>query len=394
MVVVFLLITLVPIAILTSIGVTLARESLVAQGDINLRADGLHTSRGIDQYLTAHLEDVIVLSNSPAIIAYASNPNDIAARTNARGDLEATVGKTDYSSVAVTNAEGTIILSSSAQEIGTRLQSRDYIQNAINGISYISDPSLSSVTNRPVLYFSAQIRNTAGNAVGVIFSRLDTYGIWALVERDHDVAGPGTVGMLLDENGIRIAHSAGRVDRQVAQRTLLYRAVAPLPDSVATRLASENRLSPGNEDPQVLPLPEVAAQLGAAVPTVFEGAADNSTVRHRAVIVPLESKPWHYVVMAPLPTFTNAADTFARIALGVALVIGVTVALLALFFSRAITQPITQLIRAAELISLGQLDVEIKVDRKDEIGELALAVRRMEASLQAALERLRARRNA
>ncbi len=391
MIVVFLLVSLVPISILTYIGVTLAREALVSQGDTNLRADGLHTSSAIDQYLTSHLEDIVALSKSPAIVAFASNPSDTAARANARSELEAAISKTDYSSAAVSNAEGTIILSSSPQEIGVRLLSRDYFQKAMSGISYISNPSISSTTNRPALYFSAQIRDTAGNAVGVILSRLYPYGIWTLVERDHDVAGPGTVGILLDENGIRIAHSMSRVDRNIAEKTLLYRAVAPL-SNPAVKPAAENRLGAGAEEAvPVLPLPEVAAQLGAAVPTVFEGMVDNSTVRHRAVIVPLESKPWRYVVMAPLPTFTNAADTFARIAFGVALIVSVTVVLLALFFARAITQPIAQLIHVTERISLGQLDVKIEVNRKDEIGELALAVRRMEASLQAALERLRSR---
>lgn len=391
MIVVFLLITLVPISILTYIGVTLAREALVSQGDINLRADGLHTSSAIDQYLTSHLEDVVALSKSPAIVAFASNPSDTAARANARSELEAAISKTDYSSTAVSNTEGTVILSSTPQEIGIRLPSRDYFQKAMNGISYISNPSISSTTNRPALYFSAQIRDTSGNAVGVILSRLYPYGIWTLVERDHDVAGPGTVGILLDENGIRIAHSMSRVDRNIAEKTLLYRAVAPLSDPVV-KPAAENRLGSGAEEAApVLPLPEVAAQLGAAVPTVFESMADNSTVRHRAVIVPLESKPWRYVVMAPLPTFTNGADTFARIAFVVALIVSVTVVLVALFFARAITQPIIQLIHVAERISLGHLDVKIEVNRKDEIGELALAVRRMEASLQAALERLRSR---
>jgi HAMP domain-containing protein len=38
------------------------------------------------------------------------------------------------------------------------------------------------------------------------------------------------------------------------------------------------------------------------------------------------------------------------------------------------------------------LDAPIEINRKDEIGELAEAVSRMQASLQAAIERLRARR--
>lgn len=82
------------------------------------------------------------------------------------------------------------------------------------------------------------------------------------------------------------------------------------------------------------------------------------------------------------------------VALGLtALILGLAVALI-LFIARTITRPIMQLSQVADRISLGELDAKIDIRSKDEIGELAEAVGRMQASLQAAIERLRARRAA
>jgi HAMP domain-containing protein len=46
----------------------------------------------------------------------------------------------------------------------------------------------------------------------------------------------------------------------------------------------------------------------------------------------------------------------------------------------------------ADRISLGELNAEIPINRRDEIGDLAEALRRMQVSLQTAIERLRAKR--
>jgi methyl-accepting chemotaxis protein len=66
--------------------------------------------------------------------------------------------------------------------------------------------------------------------------------------------------------------------------------------------------------------------------------------------------------------------------------------LIALVAGRAITRPINQLTDVAERISLGELDAEIRVKSKDEIGDLAGAVQRMADSIRLSIERLRRRR--
>lgn len=60
---------------------------------------------------------------------------------------------------------------------------------------------------------------------------------------------------------------------------------------------------------------------------------------------------------------------------------------LAFFMSRALTATILHLTRISNDISMGKLEEEIKVDRADELGELAGAIARMQKSIRIMLSR-------
>lgn len=83
------------------------------------------------------------------------------------------------------------------------------------------------------------------------------------------------------------------------------------------------------------------------------------------------------------------AQAFAFILMGATFVIVVIIAYIA---SRAIVTPIRKLTDAANRISVGELGVEIKNKSKDEIGDLAEAITRMQDSIRLSIERLRRRR--
>lgn len=65
---------------------------------------------------------------------------------------------------------------------------------------------------------------------------------------------------------------------------------------------------------------------------------------------------------------------------------------LALRAARRIVQPITELVKVADAISLGDLTRPVRAGNNDEIGDLAQALERMRLSLEAAMDRLRRRR--
>ena len=70
----------------------------------------------------------------------------------------------------------------------------------------------------------------------------------------------------------------------------------------------------------------------------------------------------------------------------------VIVSLIAWISTRAIVTPIMKLTDVAERMSLGDLNMQINIPSKDEIGLLAQAIKRMQTSLRLAMERLRRKR--
>jgi HAMP domain-containing protein len=75
-------------------------------------------------------------------------------------------------------------------------------------------------------------------------------------------------------------------------------------------------------------------------------------------------------------------------------IVGIALLLTILFLIvvvRAITRPIAHLSEVADRISLGEMDAEINVDTKDEIGELGERFRRLQVSLKAAMDALEKR---
>lgn len=79
--------------------------------------------------------------------------------------------------------------------------------------------------------------------------------------------------------------------------------------------------------------------------------------------------------------------SFAVAAGGISLV-----TILILFVVLNITGRIARLVAVADRVSLGDLNAEVDIQGKDELGELAQSFERMQSSLQAAIDRLRTRR--
>jgi methyl-accepting chemotaxis protein len=85
----------------------------------------------------------------------------------------------------------------------------------------------------------------------------------------------------------------------------------------------------------------------------------------------------------------KAAERFA-----IYLLVGTVllVFLVAYLAARTLVKPINELTDVAERMSMGELNIDIGITSKDEIGQLAQAVERMQTSLRMAIDRLRTRR--
>jgi predicted Zn finger-like uncharacterized protein len=121
------------------------------------------------------------------------------------------------------------------------------------------------------------------------------------------------------------------------------------------------------------------------------------------VCVPVKGTPYYVASTTYLDEFTRPVDMLkaetktiadsarnmnAGIILGTILIVG----LIIFFYGRRVTGNIKYLSEVADRISVGELDAQVEVRSKDEVGELAEAISRMQDSLRLSIERLRRRR--
>ena len=116
----------------------------------------------------------------------------------------------------------------------------------------------------------------------------------------------------------------------------------------------------------------------------------------------LEGKPFLMMATAYVDEFTKKTEylnTYAEnktkqirnINFGVVAIIAFAMILCIAIYGYRITRSIQHLTEAADRISVGDLEAEIEIKSKDEIGNLADAISRMQDSLRLSIERLRRR---
>jgi len=91
-----------------------------------------------------------------------------------------------------------------------------------------------------------------------------------------------------------------------------------------------------------------------------------------------------------LEDYQNRIKIFYLVILCVVIVLLLTIT----FYARSVIHPIRYLSEVADKISMGELDTEIRMKGKGEVGVLADSIERMQISVKAAIERLQKRREA
>jgi methyl-accepting chemotaxis protein len=119
--------------------------------------------------------------------------------------------------------------------------------------------------------------------------------------------------------------------------------------------------------------------------TSFAGEKGQPTLGH----VRRSSYGWVLALMQEEQEMFEALAIIQNFALALLVATVLLAAACAWFSARALATPIMKLTDAAERMSLGDLNVKIDVQTRDEIGLLAQALGRMQTSLRMAMERLR-----
>jgi C4-dicarboxylate-specific signal transduction histidine kinase len=166
----------------------------------------------------------------------------------------------DMDSVALMDATGAFVASSNPKDMGQSSPQRDYFQNAMQGKTFITGVSISTITNAPSVFHSAPVKNASGKVIGVIRSRSSLDYVMRVVAVAKNRVGAGGTGVLLDQDGLVIATN---VDPQ-----WLLRPVIPLKPEVNAAMVKDKRW--GNaEQPAPLGESDLAHAIGIAERVAF-----------------------------------------------------------------------------------------------------------------------------
>ena len=116
--------------------------------------------------------------------------------------------------------------------------------------------------------------------------------------------------------------------------------------------------------------------------------------------IPIEGTPFNIVSSTYIDEFTQPVKSLQEKMSEITgstrqiviIIIGITallVAVITIFYGHRLTSKISRLTNVADRISLGDMDIHIDDTGKDELGDLARAISRMQYSIRLAIERLR-----
>ena len=237
-----------------------------------------------------------------------------------------------------------------------------------------------------MIYFSAPVWDDDEQVTAVAVLRVLAEEIWEQVEMDKDHAGPGSVAILFDEYGIRLAHAS--------DRGLIFKSVVPLDPLVEAQLLAERRLG----DKEIIGstnFPELAEGL--------TNAESQPYFTHRLVIrdeifhagaARLSSKSWTVIETIPESSFMAPISQLLStngLLVGAA---GLLTLLVTALSSRQIVKPVRELTTAAQRLAGGDLEHPLRSSRfqaEDELGVLLQSFETMRQELAGSLSELERR---
>jgi methyl-accepting chemotaxis protein len=223
----------------------------------------------------------------------------------------------------------------------------DMFTKATQGKTYASSIHIDEVTSEPLIMMAMPVTDVFGDFQGVLMAEVNLKFMWDLVGQIK--VGDTGYAYVVDRQGNLIAYS-----------------------DISRVLGGENL---GN----VQEVREFISGEDKVWAGVSQGIKDTYVV---STYMPLGTPDWAVVIELPVLEAYDSVINMLRITAGI-LLLGLVLAIVTGFYlSKRITRPILLLRDAAIKIGEGELDTQIAIDSKDEVGELASSFNRMAQDLR------------
>jgi len=175
--------------------------------------------------------------------------------------------------------------------------------------------------------------------LGVLRVTYNATSVQQLVTRETEHAGAKSLGVLLDEHYIHLAHST--------TPELLFKSIVPLSPNVVAKLQREGRLPKTLTKELAINLPDLKQALDTKQPylTTRLAATGNNELSLLA-IARLEYKPWSVLFAQPIAVALAPVEKQIQDALLLLAIIASIVTIIAFAIAQLLTKPVIDLTQA------------------------------------------------
>ena len=356
----------------TAIGYYKASAGLTEQGEERLESDAVVVTTAVDIWTEEHIQIARAAASLPEVRRFLeAGDSATQADTDFLNDTGVSLKNSVSDMTGLTLADATgISRITQGGSLGQSHANRDYFQNAIKGIDFVSGVSQKQSDGSPTIFVSTPVKAADGRIVGVAQASGDPTGLQHLLDEQHARTGADSRALLIDEQGLIIANTV--------DPSWFLRPIVPLsPDF--KKAAEKDKRWGSNPAPEPIGEQDLVPAIGATQRVVFNWHSQGVT--YHAIAMPLNKTHWTYVTALPETTFEAASQDLLRTS-ALAILVGL---LLAAAIMIAVTRPLAAGLRrvtdAANRLAQGDIDSDLAIDRQDEIGQIAAAFERVQTYL-------------
>ena len=235
------------------------------------------------------------------------------------------------------------------------LSARDYFQGAISGTTYISSPLVSKrveANNAIVLYVAAKVKN--GTYDGITLAELSN-DIFSQIIKDVTIGEKG-YGFIVDKTGTIIAHK----DNSLVE-------------------SFTNYINLGQKDSSF-------SAMGSFISELLNNKTGKKTIdfegsKKYMAYTPIDGpEGWVLAIAADEDEMLKSYNNGIRLLLLALVLLIAASAVFAYLLAHSIGNPIKKVAEAADKLAVGDLDINVEVKSKNEIGSLAKSFARLVTS--------------
>ncbi|HSV50926.1 MAG TPA: ATP-binding protein [Burkholderiaceae bacterium] len=369
--------SLLPLAVAAWIDLQQAREQLVADtaGDLAARSEQL--VRELDALNLGYRRSAQVLAHSSQVLASVQGQSGNGQTEALQGLMTAFASSDKHlRGVALLDTAGVVQAASEKAMLGVDLSYRRYVRAGLAGKFVISDPFVAEpqAGEESSIAYAAPVLAPDGKPRGLAVLWVRASMLASVFKANNNLLGEGSVAVMMDRHGIRIASSGVR---QLA----ISVPAGPLTPQEVEALVAERRFGAKTREAMaaIQPTPELFAQARAEVPDKGMFRANSAVLKTPLEVVArrLQTVDWtaYYVVTEQAIDERVARMTRNRVLIALAcmllaLAVGVWAA-------SVVLRPVDSLAQATAAIAGGRLSARARISGSDELGRLGMSFNTM-----------------